>query len=680
MHCRKKTLAAAVLTLSTVAGTANTGFAEAPSTLTAAQAWQVPPVSPEFRARWAARMQQRLRLFFTSDSLDQLRHDITGPKKQLWQDFIASADAAARRKPHKYDANEGEQLYQRGVGDDMATLAFAYGVSKDNKYLDAAVVFAKASCAYPTWGIDSATKKPATFGLSYGHQLLGLAMLYDLAADDLDVATRELVHRTLVERGQSVYDAYLPTVHPFLQNHTWINSTGLLAAALATGPDNPNAIQWAAMATHILQTSNKMLSPDGASQEGVGYWQYGVTFLINLIELSRGLVTEDLFNTPFWHATAEYPLYMSIPRGSWTKPTNPSVGGTMPVDFADCPRYNWSGPDHILRLLAAHNRDGLAQGLADAVVRAGCRSAASWQTVLFADPSVPASPIDQGPTLHTFTNFGIVSARSSWADDASLVAAKCGPTMGVFAQTEFPGLIQQGDLGHTHGDAGQFAIFGDGEWQIRNAGYVPRRAEYHNILLVDGKGQIGQKPTYFSPFPLPPKMPTIKAESTPDVDFITADVTNAYDASLGVTQAMRHLMFVKPNVLIVVDDIALSQPRKLELLFHPENPPKKVSESTYASHGEHSTLRVELLTPDGVAFAASDQTIAGRHQNERGRTYPVLTASKQASQWRNVVAFSWAESGKQPATVTMTRNDSKAASFEINGRPISLPWETQSSR
>ena len=48
-----------------------------------------------------------------------------------------------------------------------------------------------------------------------------------------------------------------------------------------------------------------------------------------------------------------------------------------------------------------------------------------------------------------------------------------------------------------------------------------------------------------------------RAASSVSLDHITGDATEAYPRDIGLRHYVRHLLFLKPDVLIVVDDIAL---------------------------------------------------------------------------------------------------------------------------
>src|SRR5262249_4090097 len=141
---------------------------------------------------------------------------------------------------------------------------------------------------------------------------------------------------------------------------------------------------------------------------------------------------------------------------------------------------------------------------------------------------------------------------------------------------------------------------------------------HHNTLLVDGKGQMGENSAASSRMvygrPIPAGMwfdamheirahanPRIlMAASTPAFDYMAGDATDAYPKELGLQRFVRQLVFLKPDVLIVADDVQTSQPRALELRFHPQFPAAADGQGGFLAKGEKSKLRIQPFAADGV--------------------------------------------------------------------------------
>lgn len=607
------------------------------------------------------------RLYLTDDRVRELRIAMATTHAHLWAEVRQLADAIAEDDPPVYTptGDDGGQLWQRPVGNAMPYLALAYRLTNQERYLHAAKRWALASCNYPTWG----TGYHDGIDLAAGHQLYGLALVYDWCYHDLDVRTRDRIRRTLIERSSAMFQAIATDRvwwhRLYLQNRMWVNTCGLAAAGLALFDETDEALLWIGLPLKKLQTSLDGLGPDGASHEGMGYWQYGAEYMLKFMSLARDLLEVDLYDHPWWRNTAKYGLYLSLPQQAWTQ-------GNCVVDLADSPTYHWYGPDHILRHLAAVYDDGYAQRLAWEIDATNVEARnAHWLNLLWYDPLVQPLALDDLPTLHPFEDMGIVSARSGWSGDEGLVVFKCGPFIGHHAVREFS--FDPGG-GHAHPDAGHFVLFGQGEWLLRDDGYRTKWTHHHNTLLIDGQGQLGEGgPAFVARDCLLTRAePRVLATvSKPQYDHIAGDVTQAYPRELGLKHFVRHLLFLKPDVLIVLDDVLCEADRSLELRFHPGGTDCESEGNLSVIKGERATLRAELLTAKSVASELCHLPA----EDQYGDPDELLTLryTREGRSWRNAIAFSWAPISQRPPSVEF-RTSGDCWRFDIGRRTVVFDW------
>ncbi len=610
------------------------------------------------------------RLYLDAAAVTGLREAIRTTHAPLWREVRAMADRAVRRGPPAYRKDDGrsgaEQLWQRGVGNTMPCLAMAYVLSGDRRYLESARDWALASCGYTTWGLG----RTDGTDLAAGHQLFGLGIVYDWCHADLSEADRGTIRETIRRRGTAMFEAAATGKiwwqRSYLQNHLWVNACGLAAAGFAVFDEVEDAQLWLGLALDKFRRTMEALGTDGASHEGVGYWEYGVEYMLKFMGLARQLVGVDLYDHNWWRRTARYSLYLSLPRAAWTR-------SNCIVDIADCPRGHWYGPDYLLRGLAREYRDPHAQWLAQKIDAAEiAASGASWLNIVWYDPSVAPAPPVRLPTLHHFDDMGIVSARSDWSGEESLVVLKCGPFLGHQAVQRFtydPG------GGHVHPDANHFVLFGAGQWLIRDDGYRAKWTGQHNTLLVDGMGQLGEGRQWFTgrrPLAVKARPRILRAESSPEVDHMAGDAAQAYPAELGLKRFCRHVVFLKPDAIIVADEIVVDRPRDLELRFHPEQRTVQRDGDAFLFAGRSALLRIEPLTRGSARIEAVDLPAEGRH-GERGQSMFTVRLRCRAANWRNVVALSWAERGRTPRNFDLeTQND--VAIVRSGNRTVSLNW------
>ena len=609
----------------------------------------------------AATAPQHPRLYLTPQRIVQLREEISTFRKAHWEIVRTQADQLVRRHPPNYEkANEkfdAEQLWQREVGNAFPTLAMAWLLTGDAKYRSAVEEWALASASYPTWGGPG---KYEGTDLAAGHQLYGLALVYDWMYGDLDPHVRDKIHDTLLNRGRVMFKGTDPKTGTFwrdeyMQNHLWVNATGLAAAALAIS-EEPETARWLEVVRDKFRRSDEALGSDGASHEGVGYWSYGAEYLLKFWALSSELWGEDL-KSPWWSKTAPYRLYLGLPRLALDS-------HNAIVDIADCPRRDYYGPDYILFNLAHRFHDARAQWLALEVENARVTSeSAPFLNLLWFDPKQEAKPPNDLPTLRHFEDLGIVSARSDWSGKESLLVFKCGPPAGHDEVKK--GFTKDPGFGHVHPDANHFVVFGNGQWIIQDDGYRWKETGQHNTLLVDGLGQTGEHLMWFrpkTPLPLEGEPTILGVESNESFDAMSGDATGAYVKEAGLRRYVRRLIYWKPATVLVIDDIETDRPRNLELRFHPV---------------EQANVRIDDLTPDGVV--SEKAVIEGKDRD--GKPFPQYTVrlTTNSARWRHVTAISWPNAGNDPAKVSL-KADGDTLRFEASGKKLQFSWRDGSVR
>lgn len=610
------------------------------------------------------------RLYLDHSRIAELREAVPTTHASMWKQVRDLADRAVRRGPPAYrerDASGDEQLWQREVGNTMPVLAMAWLLSGDKQYLDSARQWALASCTYPTWGLN----RTDGMDLAAGHQLFGLGLVYDWCYADLGDDARRTIRDTLAKRTAAMFAAAATGQawwrRSYLQNHLWVNISGMAVAGFALFDEVPDASRWIALPLDKFQRTMAALGPDGASHEGVGYWEYGAEYMLKFMDLARSRLGVNLYTNQWWANTARYAKYLSLPRNAWTR-------GNCIVDIADCPRSHWYGPDYILRSLAHEFHDGHAQWLAQQVEDAGVAApGAPWLNLVWFDPTLAPQSPSSLPTLRHFEDMDIVSARSDWSGDESLLVFKCGPFIGHKGVEEFaydPG------GGHVHPDANHFVLFGAGEWLIRDDGYRSKWTGQHNTLLVDDRGQLGEGKQWFAatePLAVKARPKILRASSSDALDQLTGDSTEAYPKTLGLQRHVRHLLFLKPEVLLVCDEVVADKPRRLELRFHPESRQATREGNAFVLRGAKAWLRLEPLTasPD-VSISAEDLPVQGR-EGGRDQTMFTVRLSKQAAVWRNAVALTWAKSDP-PIKSVRVNTQGDVWQFSVDGQVLTLNW------
>jgi hypothetical protein len=528
----------------------------------------------------------------------------------LFAEVKKKADRGVKDGPPKYILDDKwsdtEQLYQREVGEMIPEIALTYCLTGDKQYLDSARQWMLASLEYPTWGLDPFQGKD----LAAGHQLYGIAVAYDWLYNDLDDAARTTIRESLAKRAAFMYnaaatkDAYW--ADSYLQNHLWVNITGLAACGFALYGEVADADKWIALPLEKYKTTFTLLPADGSSFEGVPYWGYGVEYILKFIDLARPLLGEDFYkDCAFLKETPQFRIHCSLPRNLWTRRNNL-------MSYGDSPRFDWYGPDYLLRRIASEYRDPYAQGFAQAADDAKISAYVSaFLNILWYDPAVASKDVTALPTFKLFDDLGLVFMRSGWTGDENLCSFKCGPHVGKHALSM---LSEDPGSGHVHPDEGAFQILAYGDWLIVDDGYAQKWTEYQNTLVVNGVGQEGEGFDWFRGDVLCREKrgaTLIDSGTCADMDIVIGDVTAAYKKEAGLKKFIRTIHYLKPSIWVIIDEVEAAAPSTFDFYYHGEYPFEKAGDNAWEMKGEKATLQFMTLAPEGVSATAFKQVLKG---------------------------------------------------------------------
>lgn len=186
----------------------------------------------------------------------------------------------------------------REVLDRVSTLAMAYRLFGDQKYLDRAVDELRAVCAFEDWN-------PSHF-LDVAEMSMAVATGYDWLYGDLDEATRREIAAALRKNG---LDASRQVKWWIKARNNWnqVCHASILAAALALAEENPaETARFAQRAIDCLPIAMAAYAPKGNFPEGPGYWSYATEYNVLALKLLEGALGNDfgLASLPGFRETA----------------------------------------------------------------------------------------------------------------------------------------------------------------------------------------------------------------------------------------------------------------------------------------------------------------------------------------------------------------------------------------
>lgn len=517
------------------------------------------------------------RVYMTQSDIDQLKEKAKS-EKELWATALSRVRAmTAEPAP----APAQERRVQNEVGLGIAEAAFAYKMTGDRKYFDAAMKYIDAGISYDVWGY---TYNKPNVDLAAGHLLYGMGWGYDLLYNDLTPAQRTRIKDKLVKQARLLHDFFKiknGKTYAYSQNHTFIPISGLAVAAYALMDEVPEAREWAATSRAIFDRVLATYSEDGYFYESMEYWIFSMPWIVHYMDAHSQSTGEDLYKGMTGLENAhKYVAHITLPGGEFNFDYGDIYAG--PVTRArkgnDYERERINGKFrtnyNILYNLATRYGNGEAQGVADWVKSKGQVNAEEYWSFIWYNPNIKAVSINDQPKHHYFKDHEVVFWRSSWDDDATAWSFKAGPPEGHATTAKVKAFPDwRLSSGHAHPDAGSFIIWSNGKYLTGDSGYagVPLTI-HHNTLLFDGKGQAkeGDGHDAFAkvPYERLNKIRILSVEIKDSKVSIIADVTAAYEPEVGVKKFVRKFDFSAPNQFFITDNVKTNNPQTIAAYLH----------------------------------------------------------------------------------------------------------------
>ena len=562
-------------------------------------------------------------LLFDAEDIPRIRENLAAPR---------FAEMRAQVFPAEMDANEHflrDELRLENLMVDMARArqllehaAFAYVLTKDQRQLALAKLALRRICDYERWDYFLEGGQH-TFGLQRASEAsIACCLALDWLGEEVTPEERARVEQNIATKGApacylSLYGMKYPdrvrgwtqdprenfsvktdlSRWPLILNATnlkVIPTCGLGYAAIALHGRHPVADKWLDMARQSAKSYARMLGLDGAYDEGIGYWGYTAMHLVLFAEaMYRRLGIDDrsLVNYP---GTVRYALHMAMP-------TLPAPGVTEKADLflgnpaQDIVNFGDSGRGidvSIAPWVGRTHHDPLSNHVAREIGGMKYLGAAIW----FREdaPSQPPGP----ELLDVRMSNDLVISRTGWAARDGVVALRSG-----------------GPANHEHADRNSviFKAYGErlfhdpfhADYSYKAPRWLLRLTEAHTALLIGGKGHQyhdGHEGTNSSW-----AWAHVTHYATSDRGMtVTSDATEAYQlVNPAVTRVERTLVYLKPDVLLVLDRVRLEgTPAAVQLRYQVYNDDgqgvAEAAEGRFTITRPHATLAAAVQAAGGL--------------------------------------------------------------------------------
>lgn len=526
---------------------------------------------PEFRAR--ARGTQE------AERVIALAEAVLGRDPPQESEGVRTIDAESPEKIDKLEKDAAKALGQE-LYSVVSRLCKAYALTGNPRYAEDAIRWAMEGASWDPAGVTRLND----FGDS--RIMLAMAMTFDTFHQQLEEDQRAALLTAIRARGNHFFESYVNGKEAaVLSNHVWQHILHyFFDTSVAVLGEIEEAEDWLGYIYEIFLARVPVLGgDDGGWAHGLSYFRMNMETLIDIPWRIREYTGFDFMaHIPWYQQNTNYFLY-GFPAGS---------AGT---GFADNshdlpePRGDYLAYADTLARLTNNGHAAWYRDRIEAVARdvkphvqdymrmervtedaASIAVAGSdmllWQRLryLYRIPAAPATSPGELPMARHFRSEGLVTIHGLPLDapleERLMVAARASPF---------------GTYSHMLGDNNTFNIVYGGDRLFYHTGYkvamkAPHRLHYykhtrsHNGILVDGEGQPYNTEAYawFENF--------LDGEA---ISYALGNAGNAYDsetlgADAGLRTFRRHFVMLRPDILVIYDDLEAVRPVEWSYLLH----------------------------------------------------------------------------------------------------------------
>lgn len=578
------------------------------------------------------------RLFFTQEKIQRLKQRIENDlriadgwrqikrraDRQLTEELVSKEYAEGGSGQHGNYGRPSSQMASMG-----ANLGLAYRVTGDEAYArklrDALLHHGHLS----RWAGDAHRTPPWHSELNTARFCFGYAVGYDCLRDFLSDSDRETIAQSMIRLGIE------PTLNDWVlggkrihaldsMGHNWWSVCVAMAglAAVSLEGDVPQAEAWVRDVTdafpeffyyqgNVLQNKSPNFDRYGAFYESVNYADYALSeYLLFHLARTNALGRSEGSEISLLESVGDFFVHTSYPTHD----------DMLSVNFGDSSLH--ATGEETIRLLLANGYDQPSYhwylGRTDPELNDPIA------LVYDCRESVP-NPPKALPTSKLYPDIGWAMLRSSWDDDATLLATKSG-----FAWN------------HAHPDAGSFVLFHRGKPVLIDSGNCSygrreyssyyRQSKAHNVILIDGQAENpeacgGPDRGVTTPGSL---HHLIDASG---LKYVFADATGP--TAWKFSRNYRHFLWID-DVILIFDDIRAHEAGQLEWLLHYDGTIREKDSSLVITNGDARVV-VRSLFPEEMQVV--EKIGLKDHDPDTKVPYLALTPEERTRETKFVTAI-----------------------------------------
>ena len=537
------------------------------------------------------------RLFVRPEQLPRLRQLAQGERKAVYDALVRQCERLVRKpppcgEPPKYPLGTtrlseewrkiwwGNRRHTVNVLHNAATLAFTrllggkdeYGHLARRLLLSAAQWDPKGSTGY---------RYNDEAGMPYAYYF---ARTYTFVNDLLSEQDKAICRRVMAVRGKEMY-GHLSRTHLWRpygshRNRAW-HFLGEVGVAFLG--EIPEAAEWVCFATNVFYAAYPVwCDPDGGWHEGMSYWSSYIGRFTWWADVMRVAMDIDAYKKPYFSKVGTYAMYLQPP-------------GTLGGGFGDLTARRRSAHNRdLMAVFAAQARNPTWQWYVDA--HGGPRAPSGYIGFIRGSlPKVEAKPPTGLPTSRCFRGTGqaVLNATLLDARDNAEIVFKSSPF---------------GTQSHGYEAQNAFLLYAFGERLLIRSGRRDLYGSRHhklwmwhtksvNSITVNGQSQ-GRR-TAGAPGRI------LAFHTSPTMDYVAGEAGGAYGKHL--KRFTRHIVFVKPEVILIFDRLEALKPSTFEWCLHAPTKMAVNGQGDVRVVNRGAACRVAFLAPAGLKLSLTDK-------------------------------------------------------------------------
>jgi hypothetical protein len=599
---------------------------------------------------------RRKRLFISKENIVKLRLAVERePLSALWRRFLDDTTARLGTVIMPLPTDDADSAcqvasYHSVFGTclrDLSDSSFAFLITRKPGFATLARERIRTILSWRTWVHPA--NYPKTIDLITSEISRTLALACEWLGADLPINEREAVSRAVEDR---VIEQYITGIldetgwwaRECTTNWCAVVNGGIGSALLYFLDDN-------AILSDILNEIISRLSiyltgfdPDGGWIEGITYWAYGITWYLYfadaLANATQGKVNPA--KAPQMKNAGFFPLYLYLPPNGM-------------VNFCDAyPKASIGTAIPLLKLSREFN-DPSFRRLASRIIAVSEEPPTPFLFIWHISEG-EENALKKHPTGKIFRKIEWATIRSSWDDDAVILAAKAG-----YADP----------YEHTHLDAGTFLLSAFGTPLITEIGkgeysrgyFSPKRWQStyantfgHNTFILDGNSQLSGREH---------KGVITDSGKSRNHKYIRMDITSCYPAEKAKL-IIRHFILIDCFGCVILDEVQCPEGTRVESRFHYAGAGKIIGDAEFNIQNGNVLLsvRTALRIPSKIIQCAHGEPDIASSGGKRyfAETFYAVNGTILAAK----CMFPYKLGAIMPVTALLTAESERTISVLIN--------------